>query len=405
MDGKFQGWQLMSREAGKFAAPRLRFPEFSNAGNWQEKNFQDLFEIGSGKDYKHLNVGDIPVYGSGGYMLSVDYYLHEGESACIGRKGTIDNPIFLTGKFWTVDTLFYTHSFKGCLPKYIFYIFQRIEWRKHNEAGGIPSLSKEIINKIKTFVPPKIEEQKKITDCLCSIDELITAQNDKVAALKAHKRGILQQLFPQEGEAIPRLRFPEFAKDGDWSLYTLGEISSYENGKAHEQDITDDGKYIVANSKFISTDGEVRKFTNTPFLVANQNDILMVLSDVPNGRAIARCYYVERNDYITINQRICRIIAEEVESYFLFYVLNRNPYFLKYDDGVKQTNLSKGDVLNCPVFVPASKDEQRKIVGTLSSIDSLILAETEKAASLVAHKRGLLQQLFPVLQREFQGGD
>ena len=101
--------------------PRLRFPEFKNDGNWKEKLFRQLFEFGNGKDYKHLSNGDIPVYGTGGKMLSVNDYLYDGESVCIGRKGTIDSPIFLTGKFWTVDTLFYTHSFVNCIPKFIYY--------------------------------------------------------------------------------------------------------------------------------------------------------------------------------------------------------------------------------------------------------------------------------------------
>ena len=86
--------------------PRLRFPEFRDAGDWEEKPISKLLTIGSGRDYKHLSEGGIPVYGTGGYMLSVDDYLYDGESVCIGRKGTIDKPVFLTGKFWTVDTLF-----------------------------------------------------------------------------------------------------------------------------------------------------------------------------------------------------------------------------------------------------------------------------------------------------------
>ncbi|WP_052145711.1 restriction endonuclease subunit S [Xenorhabdus nematophila] len=119
-----------------------------------------LLKIGSGKDYKHLSTGDIPVYGSGGYMLSVNDYLYDGESVCIGRKGTINNPIFLTGKFWTVDTLFYTHSFRECLAKFIYSIFQNINWLSYNEAGGIPSLSKTIIGKIEVLVPKPNEQQK-----------------------------------------------------------------------------------------------------------------------------------------------------------------------------------------------------------------------------------------------------
>ncbi len=188
--------------------PKLRFPEFRDAGDWGIKQFDKLFTIGNGKDHKHLSNGDVPVYGSGGYMRSVNEYLYEGESACIGRKGTINNPIFLTGKFWTVDTLFYTHSFKGCLPKFIFLIFQNINWLSHNEAGGVPSLSKANIGKIEVAVP-KPEEQQKIANCLSSIDDLITTQAKKIESLKTHKKGLMQQLFPTTDEmntSFPRSR-------------------------------------------------------------------------------------------------------------------------------------------------------------------------------------------------------
>src|SRR5690554_1057120 len=164
--------------------PRVRFPEFEDVGEWELKTFEELFSIGSGKDYKHLEEGEIPVYGSGGYMLSVNDYLYDGESVCIGRKGTIDNPIFLTGKFWTVDTLFYTHDFNECIPKFIFYVFLNINWLNHNEASGVPSLSKKNLYKIETAVPPTKEEQQKIASCLSAVDELITAQQDKIEQLQ-----------------------------------------------------------------------------------------------------------------------------------------------------------------------------------------------------------------------------
>ncbi len=93
-------------------------------------------------------------------MLAVDDYLYDGESVCIGRKGTINKPMFLTGKFWTVDTLFYTQSFKGCLPKFVFSIFQNIDWLKHNEAGGVPSFSKLNIEKIEVAVPSPTNNKK-----------------------------------------------------------------------------------------------------------------------------------------------------------------------------------------------------------------------------------------------------
>jgi type I restriction enzyme S subunit len=118
---------------------------------------------------------------------------------CIGRKGTINNPMFLLGKFWTVDTLFHTHSFKACLPKFVYLIFQNINWLSHNEAGGVPSLSKTNINKIDIAVPTPVEQQK-IADCIFSIDELITAQTKKLDTFKTHKKGLMQALFPAADE-------------------------------------------------------------------------------------------------------------------------------------------------------------------------------------------------------------
>lgn len=181
--------------------PDLRFPEFQNTEGWKEYKLKSLCEIGNGKDYKHLGSGNIPVYGSGGYMTSVDDFLYDGESVCIGRKGTINKPIFLTGKFWTVDTLFYTHSFRNCLPPFLYLIFLQIDWYKYNEAGGVPSLSKTTIGEINILVPVEkkgeLKEQQKIANCLFSLDELIEATSQKVEILKEHRKGLMQQLFPK----------------------------------------------------------------------------------------------------------------------------------------------------------------------------------------------------------------
>lgn len=203
----------------------------------------------------------------------------------------------------------------------------------------------------------------------------------------------------QKNKLIPELRFPEFMKDGDWEIKTVSEVAYYENGKAHEQDIVIDGKYIVVNSKFISTDGEVVKFTNEALCLAEENDILMVLSDVPNGRAIAKCFYVDKNNLYTVNQRICKLKPFDINGKILYYLLNRNPYFLAFDDGVKQTNLKNNDVLDCPITLPKktkdSSKEQQKIADCLTSLDELITAHNDKLESLKSHKKGLLQNLFP----------
>jgi type I restriction enzyme S subunit len=121
----------------------------------------------------------------------------------------------------------------------------------------------------------------------------------------------------------------------------------------------------------------------------------MVLSDIPNGRAIAKCFYVDKDDTYTVNQRICRITPTNIDNKFLFYIQNRNPYFLAFDDGVKQTNLRKDTVLSFPFLIPKEPKEQQKIANCLSTADDLIQAQIVKIKSLKKHKKGLMQQLFP----------
>ncbi|MBS1689351.1 MAG: restriction endonuclease subunit S [Bacteroidetes bacterium] len=198
-----------------------------------------------------------------------------------------------------------------------------------------------------------------------------------------------------KNKAIPKLRFPEFKNSGGWKEKTVSEVAIYENGKAHEQDIVEKGKYVVVNSKFISSNGEVRKYTNIASCLAKKGDILMVLSDVPNGKAIAKCFYVDLDHQYTVNQRICRLTPFDANKILLFYILNRNPYFLAFDDGVKQTNLKNEDVLGYKFLLPKDTNEQQKIADCLSSLDELITAENEKLEALKGHKKGLMQQLFP----------
>ena len=176
----------------KSAIPNLRFSEFTE--EWKNMTIQEVLKIGNGRDYKHLNEGNIPVFGTGGYMTSVDDYLHNGQSVCIGRKGTINKPFFLSGKFWTVDTLFYTHSFKEALPKFCFYIFNQINWLEYNEASGVPSLSKTTIEKINIIIP-SILEQEKITSFLSLISDKIEMEISIILNYKKQKKYLLHNMF------------------------------------------------------------------------------------------------------------------------------------------------------------------------------------------------------------------
>lgn len=128
----------------KKKVPELRFPGFTD--DWEERKFADFIDVKSGKDYKHLNSGPIPVYGTGGYMLSVDRALSDIDAIGIGRKGTIDKPYLLKAPFWTVDTLFYAVPKQNIDLQFSLSIFKKINWKKFDESTGVPSLSKTVIN-------------------------------------------------------------------------------------------------------------------------------------------------------------------------------------------------------------------------------------------------------------------
>ena len=167
--------------------PEIRFAGFTD--DWEQRNdneeleirseewyivsIGDIVSIGNGKDYKHLSDGNIPVYGTGGYMLSVSEALSYDDAIGIGRKGTIDRPYVLKAPFWTVDTLFY------CIPQnnidlnFIYAVFQTIDWKKLDESTGVPSLSKENIANYSLLIPRSVDIQRKIGRFFKNFDNLI----------------------------------------------------------------------------------------------------------------------------------------------------------------------------------------------------------------------------------------
>lgn len=422
----------MSKNNENKLVPKLRFPDYSNTGSWvvcdlidtADKSIKWSFTGGpfgsnlKAEDYTEYGIRIIQLQNIGDGEFIDDYKIYASEEkanellSCniysgeiilskmgdpVGRACII--PKHLERCIMASDGIRLVVDEKRFSKYFIYSLINSKQIREAIERKSTGSTRKRIgldeLKKIKLPKPLKLQEQQKIAACLSSLDEVITAESQKLEVLKDHKKGLLQNLLPQAGETVPKFRFKEFEDSGEWVETTLTQVADYENGKAHEQDIADDGEFIVVNSKFISQDGEVKKFTNTAFCPATKGDVLMVLSDIPNGKAFAKCFLVEEDNRYTVNQRICRITPRSLNSKILYYLLNRNPYFLAFDDGVKQTNLRKEDVLNCPLLIPEDPKEQDKIADTLSSVDDLIKAQIEKLEALQLHKKGLLQGLFP----------
>lgn len=372
----------------KTTVPTLRFREFQNDARWIPNKIDHVCKIGNGRDYKHLSAGTIPVYGSGGYMTSVDKFLYDGESVCIGRKGTIDKPIFLTGKFWTVDTLFYTYAFHKCLPKFLYLIFQQINWYKYNEAGGVPSLLKTTIGNINIFIPNNENEQKKIVDCFSSLDDLINAVADKIETLKEYKKGLMQQLFPAEGKTTPAFRFPEFQNKGEWEESTLGDICDMQAGKfvsaSEICDVKKDTMYPCYGGNGLR--GYTHSFTHFGIypLIGRQ------------GAQCGNITYAEGKFHAT-EHAVVVTLKKDIDIRWLYYQLIKLD-LNQYATGQAQPGLSVDVIKKVTIRIPKNKNEQQLIACSLFSVDELISTETAKLDQLKAHKKGLMQQLFPKLQ-------
>ena len=174
-------------------APEIRFKGFTEA--WEQRKLGDVVDVRSGKDYKHLSEGNIPVYGTGGFMLSVNQALSYDEDAIgIGRKGTIDKPYILKAPFWTVDTLFYAIPREKVDLNFAFDVFQNIDWKKKDESTGVPSLSKTAINEIDVLVP-QYDEQQPLGQFFNRIDNLITLHQRELEKLKNLKKACLEKMF------------------------------------------------------------------------------------------------------------------------------------------------------------------------------------------------------------------
>lgn len=257
---------------------------------------------------------------------------------------------------------------------------------------GLLNISANDFFNSKLITPSDNDEQLKIAKIINLFNRLITLQQRKLKQLKQLKKAMLQQLFVDKNCKQPILRFKNF--NDNWEERKLSDIANYRNGKAHEQYIDMNGIYTVVNSKFISTNGKVKKFSNKPIELLKKGEIAFVLSDVPNGKALAKTYLIDSDNKYSLNQRIAGITpSSDINSYFLYILMNRNRYFLKFDDGVGQTNLSKKDIEefkeNYPLF-----DEQQKIANLFSKIQTLITHQQNKITQLTTLKEYLLQKLF-----------
>lgn len=389
--------------------PRLRFPEFQNAGEWKEK------QLGACLGYQQPTA----------YLVSDTNYnssfvtpvLTAGKTFILGytneRHGIFSEglPVIIFDDFTTatqfVDFPFKAKSSamkileakKGASIKFMYEVLQTISYC--TETHERHWISKFAPMPIKI---PQLREQQKVADCLSSLDERIAAETNKLDALKAHKKGLLKQLFPAEGETLPALRFPKFRNAGEWKKADFGNIAKFLSGGTPSKDVCDywggDIPWISASSmhniKIEKSDCNITKLavSNGARIAPKGTLLLLVRGSMLHKRILLGISEID----VSFNQDVKALVLNDdiTELYLMYFLMASESKLLAtvVQTGIGAGKLDTDDLNNFPIMMP-SPTEQQRISNCLSSLDELITAQTQKIDLLKEHKKGLMQQLFP----------
>ena len=394
----------------KFRTPQLRFPGFT--GGWKEKKLGD---VTNNEDSKRCPIarmnrqdGVYPYYGANGIQDYVDGYIFDGDYLLVGEDGSVlskeNTPVihWATGKFWVNNHAHVLSQKVNVNLKFVSYNLTTIKIQ--GLVTGIPpKLNQENLNNISLPIPSKPEEQQKIADCLSELDALITAQGQKVEALKEKKKGLLQQMFPQNGETTPRLRFSGFT--GEWKerkldkiLIERKEVSIITEALPQLSFTIAEGVIWPEDRKTNQRDFLITDKDNKKFAITRLNDIIYNPANVVYGA-------IHKNNLCDgVVSPIYKIFWTRENADFVNYLLRR-PEFISLLASRAEGTVTKLKTLKAEAFLemfvlfPDNPMEQAKIAECLSALDDQIAAEAKRLDALKEHKKGLMRKLFPATSK------
>ncbi len=407
----------MSKRTTKTLVPKLRFSEFVETQAWSETSLGNFIEEFRSKSTIQDEF-EVLTSARNGLIRQKDYYDNNERIADRDNIGfNIIPPNYLTYRSRSDDRRFFFNEnnlgITGIISSYYpvfrllnasnkFFVellsFHSNTVGKYSVGTSQTVLSLNELKRIKLLLP-KSEEQKKIAACLSSIDELITAQAQKLDVIKLHKKGLMQQLFPAEGETVPKLRFPEFWDMGEWAISKLGanEISTFIKDRISLAQLTLES-YISTENLLPDYAGATTASKLPPagtFTHFKKHDIL-----ISNIRPYLKKIWLAGKDGGASNDVIVIRSKAKLKDQFLAYLLKSDEFISYIMKGAKGVKMPRGDISLIrayPILFP-SPDEQQKIADCLSSIDELITSQIQKLDTLKAHKKGLMQQLFTAIK-------
>lgn len=410
----------MTKDNSNTRTPIIRFQGFN--GEWKKKKIGDIAIVLQGygfpEKYQGQKYGDLPFCKVGDISSAVD----RGEMVINKADNFVDysllpvlharpipvgstifakigeairsNKRIRTGVPCLIDNNAAAVKSKGEISDtFLFYLMSKVNLADYS-GGIVPSVNKSTIEAIDVLVPSSRNEQQKIAECLEAIDQMISAQNQKVESLKAHKKGLIQQLFPQPGATTPALRFPGFT--GDWEVKKLGEIADVnpKSDKLPNKFVYIDLESVESGNLLKKNIIEVKNAPSRAQRLLKKGDILFQMVR-PYQRNNYHFYdndvnvYVASTGYAQIRYKDC--------SEYLYQYLHTDTFVdmaVSKCVGGNYPAINTTDLTNITVYLP-SPAEQQMIAECLGTLDNLIAAESKKLGFLKSHKKGLMQQLFP----------
>lgn len=424
--------------------PTIRFSEFVVTSEWRFKPFSEVYTFKSTNSLsrdqlnyknglaKNIHYGDIhtkfsPLFNIENenvpyinpsvslYKIESDNYCKEGDVIFadasedlkdVGKSIEIvnlNNNKVLSG----LHTILARQIQNDLIVGFGGYLFQssriRFQIRKESQGTKVFSISPRRLSNIQICFPSDKNEQQNIVDCLTSLDELITAENQKLHKFKMHKKGLMQQLFPAEGETLPQLRFPEFRYAPEWEERQLSQLTTKISDGIHTTPVyVENGEYAFINGNNlingkIVIDEKTKRVNLTEYnkhkKPLNINSILLSINGTIGNLALFQ------DEQVILGKSACFINVDRksVNRLFIYYIIQTdkiNGIFNAELTGSTIKNLSLGTIKKLQLLVPALP-EQQKIAACLSTLDEQIAVQSQKIDALKAQKKGLMQQLFP----------
>lgn len=394
--------------------PELRFPEFVNDGDWDVKEVGEIFQVTRGYvlamnlvNAKQSEQFPYPVFSSqtknNGLAGFYSEFLYEDAITWTTDGANAGDVNYRSGKFYCTNVCGVLINREGYANPCIAELINSVS-KNHVSYVGNPKLMNGVMSKIKIPIP-SLFEQHKIASCLSSIAKLIEAGVQKLEALKDHKKGLMQNLFPHEGEKAPKYRFPEFEKDAEWKVNKLGENATILKGKGiSKSDVVENGnlpciRYGELYTHYNETVRNIKSYTNLnaeDLVLSQANDVIIPASgETQIDIATASCV-LEKG--VALGGDL-NIIRTKINGVFLSYYLNnaKKLDIAQIAQGISVVHLYPHQLETLMISLPKPQ-EQQKIAEFLSTLDELITSQAVKIEQLKLHKKGLMQGLFPKME-------